>query len=264
MMNPSPLRARALVGIVLSTFGVIACATDAQEEDSPTADVHSAAEALQAAIGTITGISGKCLDHSGTGTSDGNKVQIWSCNGGAAQKWTHDADGALVGPGGKCLDVAGGSNANNTAVRLWTCNGTNAQKWSFTGGQMKSALGGCLNVKNASSTDGTAVELYACVASAPSEAWTYNGNSTTDPVPPPGGGTGTGDCSGASTAVDGITDGAHPSGKAPPTCTPKGYKIAYIDDFNGTALNSGWTLPSGFIATSVSTTSSWVARARPT
>ncbi|MCP2245896.1 RICIN domain-containing protein, partial [Lentzea aerocolonigenes] len=34
------------------------------------------------ANGSITGIGGKCLDVTGT------RVQLWSCNGSGAQRWT--------------------------------------------------------------------------------------------------------------------------------------------------------------------------------
>ncbi|WP_158715540.1 RICIN domain-containing protein, partial [Streptomyces sp. NRRL S-481] len=32
--------------------------------------------------------SGKCLDVSGANSSDGTLVHLWTCNGGANQKWT--------------------------------------------------------------------------------------------------------------------------------------------------------------------------------
>jgi len=32
--------------------------------------------------------SGKCLDATGNSSADGTRLQIWSCSGGANQKWT--------------------------------------------------------------------------------------------------------------------------------------------------------------------------------
>jgi hypothetical protein len=55
-----------------------------------------------------------------------------------------------------------------------------------------------------------------------------------------------GGCGGASTALDGVPDSAHLSGLAPPACTPEGFALAYLDDFPGSSLASGWTLPSSF------------------
>lgn len=254
-MNSSSFCARAVLGLLVPAAAILACGAEPTRDGTRPEQLATAAQLLAAAAGTVTGIAGTCLDADGNQTADGTKLQIWSCNGTGAQKWTRTAAGALVGPGGKCVDVAGAATANNTPVRLWTCNGTKAQEWSFSDGQLRSALGGCLNVKNGSSTTGTAVELYECVPGAASEAWTYNG--AVEPPPPPGeGGGGTGTCAGASTAVDGIADAAHPSGKAPPTCTPSGYELAYVDDFPGTSLNSGWTLPSGF---QYSGSQSWVS-----
>ncbi len=57
---------------------------------------------------------------------------------------------------------------------------------------------------------------------------------------------GDGGCGGASTALDGVPDSTHVSGLAPPVCTPAGFTTAYIDDFPGSSLASGWTLPSSF------------------
>jgi hypothetical protein len=44
--------------------------------------VHTAARDL-----TNTG-SGKCLDAKGNSSADGTRLQIWTCTGGANQKWT--------------------------------------------------------------------------------------------------------------------------------------------------------------------------------
>jgi hypothetical protein len=38
--------------------------------------------------GTITGVSGLCLDVNGAITADGTKVVLWTCHGGAGQQWT--------------------------------------------------------------------------------------------------------------------------------------------------------------------------------
>jgi hypothetical protein len=32
--------------------------------------------------------SGKCLDDPGFSTTDGTQQEIWTCNGGANQRWT--------------------------------------------------------------------------------------------------------------------------------------------------------------------------------
>ncbi|WP_030993863.1 RICIN domain-containing protein, partial [Streptomyces sp. NRRL WC-3744] len=55
--------------------------------------------------GTIRAL-GKCLDVTGNSTADGAKAQLWSCTGGANQKWTVTAAHDIVNPqANKCLDV---------------------------------------------------------------------------------------------------------------------------------------------------------------
>ncbi|MFJ4940646.1 chitinase, partial [Streptomyces pseudovenezuelae] len=44
-----------------------------------------AAPSASAATGTITGLAGKCLDVAGASAVDGTAVQVYDCNGTAAQ-----------------------------------------------------------------------------------------------------------------------------------------------------------------------------------
>src|SRR5262249_23194721 len=81
--------------------------------------------------GSIMGPGGKCLDDSNDGLDNGNKIQLWDCNGTDAQNWTLTEWGEILGPGGKCLDAAGGDMSNGTVVQLWDCNGTAAQQWTW-------------------------------------------------------------------------------------------------------------------------------------
>jgi hypothetical protein len=76
-----------------------------------------------------------CLDDPGGSATAGAKIQIWTCNGSAAQSWKATAVGGgyyTLSPAaapGLCLDLPSGATANNTRVQIWTCNNTNAQKW---------------------------------------------------------------------------------------------------------------------------------------
>ncbi|WP_460494800.1 RICIN domain-containing protein [Dactylosporangium cerinum] len=73
----------------------------------------------------------RCLDVNGNGTANGTKITIWTCNGGANQRFTFNANGSIAGVGsGKCVDVNANGTANGTVVQLWECNGTGAQTWS--------------------------------------------------------------------------------------------------------------------------------------
>ena len=77
----------------------------------------------------LTNANGMCLDNSAQSTANGNKIQIWGCNGTVAQKWTYVQAGTTLRVQGKCLDIAGGGTANGTKVQLYDCNGTGAQVW---------------------------------------------------------------------------------------------------------------------------------------
>jgi len=74
---------------------------------------------------------GKCLDASGSGTSNGTAVVIWDCHGGANQQWNLNANGTITGvQSGLCLDAVGSGTANGTLLHLWACHGGANQQWS--------------------------------------------------------------------------------------------------------------------------------------
>jgi lysophospholipase L1-like esterase len=109
-----------------------------------------------------SGVAGKCLDDTGAGTADGTKIEIWSCNGGSAQKWTAYSDGTLRVQG-KCLDAKSSGLVNGTLVQLYTCNGTGAQLWqSSNGGYRNVQAGRCLDDPGFSAVDGTQLALWDC------------------------------------------------------------------------------------------------------
>ncbi|TQM79290.1 glucose/arabinose dehydrogenase [Saccharothrix saharensis] len=120
-----------------------------------------------ARTGQITGIGGKCVDVSGGSTADGAKVQLWTCNGTAAQRWTASADSTLRALG-KCLDAKSGGTANGTVTQLWTCNGSGAQQWvAHPDGTLRNPQSGrCLDAAGVSSADGTVLHLWDCTAAA--------------------------------------------------------------------------------------------------
>src|SRR5580658_3176680 len=63
-----------------------------------------------------SGVSGKCLDAYGGGTTAGTVVDLYSCNGVAAsQSWT-TWTGNLLTINGECLDIAGNSTAEGALV----------------------------------------------------------------------------------------------------------------------------------------------------
>ncbi|MGW5617283.1 lectin [Streptomyces sp. NPDC003877] len=122
--------------------------------------------------GEVKGVNAKCLDVDNAQSADGTKVQLWTCNGSAAQKWTLPGDGTLRALG-KCLDISGGATADGTRIQLWTCNGTEAQRWAAqSGGDLRNPQSGkCLDASGGTWNDGTAVHLWTCHG-GPNQLWT--------------------------------------------------------------------------------------------
>ncbi|MEU8012529.1 PQQ-dependent sugar dehydrogenase [Micromonospora parva] len=123
--------------------------------------------------GPITGLGGKCLDVRNAATADGTQIQIYTCNGSAAQTWAVTPNSTIKSLG-KCLDVSGAGTADGTKIQLWTCNGTAAQNWAAQadGTLRNPSSGKCLDVSGNSSADSTVVHLWTCVSGAANQKWT--------------------------------------------------------------------------------------------
>jgi hypothetical protein len=135
------------------------------------------APAAQAATsGAITGYQGLCLDDRAASTTDFNPIQVYTCNGTAAQSWTVESNNTLEVLG-KCLDVASAGTADNTLVDLYDCNGTGAQTWQAqaNGELVNPNSGKCLDDPNFGAS-GTQLVIYDCNAGA-NQIWTLPGSS---------------------------------------------------------------------------------------
>jgi chitinase len=122
--------------------------------------------------GRITGIAGKCVDIAAASSANGTAVQLYDCNGTAAQNWTVATDGTLRGLG-KCLDVAAAGTANGSLVQIYDCNGTGAQQWQAqSNGTLRNPVSNkCLDASNNSSANGTRLQIWDCFAGA-NQRWT--------------------------------------------------------------------------------------------
>lgn len=137
--------------------------------------VPSLTSAYHPAPGPVTlKLGGKCLDDTANRSTAGNKIEIWTCNGLASQKWTFypntDPANALVDLGtmqihGMCMDLVDNGTANGTKIQLSTCNGGASQQWGITGGDgqlYNVAAQRCLDDTARSTTNGTQVEVWDC------------------------------------------------------------------------------------------------------
>ncbi|MCX5064023.1 MULTISPECIES: RICIN domain-containing protein [unclassified Streptomyces] len=120
----------------------------------------------------IRGLGGKCVDVAGANPANGTPVQLYDCNGSAAQQWTAGSDGTLRALG-KCLDVTGNGTADGATAQLWDCTGGPNQKWTVTGAHdiVNPQADKCLDVTGSSSANGTRLQLWTCTGGA-NQKWT--------------------------------------------------------------------------------------------
>ena len=120
--------------------------------------------------------AGKCLDVPNSTTTAGTQPEIWSCNGGANQTWTHTPSNQLtVYSGGSqmCLDAYDNRTTPGTKVEIWPCNGQANQQWTLNSdGTITGVQSGlCLDVTGASTAErrpGRAVDVQR----PPNQQWT--------------------------------------------------------------------------------------------
>ncbi|MFE5581323.1 ricin-type beta-trefoil lectin domain protein [Kitasatospora sp. NPDC056531] len=137
---------------------------------------------LALTTGPVTGAlvlaaSNSCLDIPGATTNPGTRLDIWSCNTGSNQTWTHLAEESLQvysGSALRCLDDLGSSTAPGAPVGIWNCNGGLNQHWRFNSDgtvTTPAAPGLCLAAPAGKTADGTLLGLQPCVAGAASQRW---------------------------------------------------------------------------------------------
>ncbi|WP_231499924.1 ricin-type beta-trefoil lectin domain protein [Saccharothrix sp. NRRL B-16314] len=122
--------------------------------------------------GAITGLAGKCVDIAGASSVDGTAVQLYTCNGTAAQQWSRPGDGTLRALG-KCLDIKDHGTADGAQLQLWSCAGGANQQWTHTSGRdlVNPATGKCVDVTGNTSADGTRLQIWTCTGAA-NQKWT--------------------------------------------------------------------------------------------
>ncbi|MBO4253726.1 RICIN domain-containing protein [Streptomyces griseorubiginosus] len=120
----------------------------------------------------IRGLAGKCVDVAGANPANGTPVQLYDCNGTAAQQWTVGSDGTVRALG-KCLDITGNGTADGSTVQLWDCTGGPNQKWTVTGAHdiVNPQANKCLDVTGNDSANGTRLQIWTCTGGA-NQKWT--------------------------------------------------------------------------------------------
>jgi ricin-type beta-trefoil lectin protein len=133
------------------------------------------------ATGAITGLAGKCMDVASGSSANGAAVQLYDCNGTAAQQWTVGTDGTIRALG-KCLDVTGQSSANGATLQLWDCAGSANQQWTVTAAHdiVNPQANKCADVTGNTSANGTRLQIWTCTGAA-NQKWTAPSGGSTPP-----------------------------------------------------------------------------------
>ena len=116
--------------------------------------------------------NGRCIDIPGGTATDGARLQMYDCNGTAAQQWAFNGDGTVRALG-KCMDPAGGASANGTPVQLVTCNGNPVQRFTLSaaGDLVNVSANKCVDIAGWNNANGAPLHLWDCVGGA-NQKWT--------------------------------------------------------------------------------------------
>ncbi|KNB52290.1 RICIN domain-containing protein [Streptomyces caatingaensis] len=117
--------------------------------------------------GRLVGYGGKCVDVRHGSAKNATPVQIYDCNGTAAQWWTLGSD-RTVRALGKCLNVVWGRSENGTKVEIYDCVGSQAEQWvPQADGSLRNVLTGkCLDDLGFDTTNGTQLGIWDCNGAA--------------------------------------------------------------------------------------------------
>ncbi|WP_328378654.1 RICIN domain-containing protein [Streptomyces sp. NBC_00440] len=132
---------------------------------------------------------GKCLDVQSAAKTDGTPVQVYTCNGSAAQAWRVYGDDVGLHlqnvNSNKCLDVNGNAAVNGTQIQIWGCHENPAQTWEYnrhaTTSLKNVGTGKCLDLHTFA--DGLNSQLYTCNNTA-AQQFDIKPSGHTGQVPP--------------------------------------------------------------------------------
>ncbi|MFB6890400.1 ricin-type beta-trefoil lectin domain protein [Kitasatospora sp. NPDC056327] len=155
--------AAALASLVLAGAAALASPGTASADDDLPGPTITA---------PIVGVRDLCLAIRSTSPTEYRPVQVWDCDGSAAQYWRKGVNGTLQALG-KCLDVWHGGTRPGTPVGVYECNGTGSQQWQYTDSARfyNPQSGLCLNVP-LEGTAGVDLNIWNCYLYAP-QRWRF-------------------------------------------------------------------------------------------
>jgi hypothetical protein len=169
---PPGLSINTATGLISGTLTAVSASTVRVTVTDTAGSSASAAFTWTVSVtGAITGVNGLCLDDSFASTTNGNPIQVWTCNQTNAQNWTLAGDNT-VRAYGKCMTVSGAGTASGSLIVLYDCSGAGSQIWRLeaNGEIFNPASGMCLEDPN-SGGEGTQLDIATCTDAA-DQQWT--------------------------------------------------------------------------------------------
>ncbi len=132
----------------------------------------------------------KCIDDNGSGTSNGNNIQSYTCNGSNAQKWYFNPLDRTIRSKlntAKCIDLDNSNTNNGANIQLYDCNESSAQQWVYNG-LYKTIHSGvnsdkCFDAVNGSATTSNVnLQLWDCKYTNNNQKWEITGAMTVSNV----------------------------------------------------------------------------------
>ncbi|MEU1826197.1 RICIN domain-containing protein [Streptomyces abikoensis] len=107
----------------------------------------------------------KCLEVENSSSSNGAKVQMWSCGEQAGAKWKFVPSGngyyIVNANSGKCLEIADSRTDNGAPAQQWDCVGIDTQRWYLADSMIINGNSRkVLEVNNGSSDNGARVQQW--------------------------------------------------------------------------------------------------------
>ena len=108
--------------------------------------------------------SGRCVDITGPNTADGTPLQLWDCTGNWNQRWTLTNGAFVNPQSGKCMNVSGTANGTRVTLSTCNGGGGQQWQVRTNGNITNVQSGRCLDAVGQGTANGTRIQIYDCVA----------------------------------------------------------------------------------------------------
>lgn len=112
-----------------------------------------------------------CMDANGGGTGSGTLIQIWTCNGTAAQDWAYNSTDKTIRPT-YAMNMCVTAGALGAQLTLGTCDGATSRQWNRgdSGYFQNVANSGCMDAASWGTANGTSIGSWNC-SGATAQIW---------------------------------------------------------------------------------------------